>query len=88
MNPCITCPHCRGEGKVPIGEEWAAMLAVLRAADRELTGAELGRLAGIANTTACNRLADMERRGLVTSYRLGRKRFWRATTQETPDARS
>ncbi len=74
----ITCPHCQGHGVLPLTGVYADTLALLRGQRGEVTGAEVGRLAGCSNEAACNRLAALEKHGLATSRRYGRKRLYKA----------
>jgi hypothetical protein len=74
----VTCRHCRGAGTVPLTGEYADTYARLASLGREATGAELARLVGIKPTAMNNRLAALERLGLASSRRFGRKRFFTA----------
>lgn len=74
---CTTCPYCRGEGIVVLtGEYWKTYHALIAAG--ETWGASLARTLGCAPTAANNRLAALERKGLATSRRWGRRRLYRA----------
>lgn len=75
--PTKRCPKCNGVGWVDMPGAYGHTLDVLRAAGKPVTAAELcGSLS--ANATAVNnRLATLERLGLVTSERDGRKRLFR-----------
>lgn len=75
--PTVPCGCCRGTGRVPLGDEYAATLAAL-ARLGEASGADMGRALGIKFTAANNRLAALEKHGLAVSRRAGRKRLFRA----------
>jgi DNA-binding MarR family transcriptional regulator len=73
----VRCPHCRGSGRVALtGEYLTTFLRLVKVG--ETTGAELGPLMGIKPTAMNNRLARLEKHGLATSRRWGRKRLFRA----------
>lgn len=57
---------------------YAETLDHLRCIDDEVSGAELGRLMDCEPTAMNNRLAALERMGLATSRRFGRKRLFAA----------
>ena len=75
----IPCGCCRGTGRIPLTGRYAETLALLRKQKREVSGAELARLAGIRGEAMCNRLVPLERHGLATSRRDGVRRMWKAT---------
>ena len=73
------CPYCRGSGVVPIGDEYFATYIALTAAG-EIHAAELAKRMSepCSNEAMCNRLAQLEKKGLATSRRVGRKRMYTA----------
>jgi hypothetical protein len=75
----IRCGHCGGRGTVPLSDEYAATLGHLRLCHRDVSGAEMGRLMGVAATAMNNRLAKLEEFGLATSRVSGRQRLYTAT---------
>lgn len=77
MTRHVRCGHCGGTGLLPLTGVCADTLTLLRAAG-EATGADLARLDGCKATAMNNRLAVLERHGLATSRRYGRKRLYRA----------
>jgi DNA-binding transcriptional ArsR family regulator len=77
----VVCPCCRGQGSVELAGEHALTLDALRGLGREIHGAELARLMGTKGPAMNNRLAHLERLGLASSRRSGRKRLYR--TKET-----
>lgn len=81
--PLIPCECCRGTGVRELTGEYAATLARLRELGGERTGAELARLMGVKATAMNNRLAALERLGLVTSRRWGRKRLFTTKAQRS-----
>lgn len=74
-----SCPYCRGTGSVPIGEEYFATYIALSMAG-EIHAAELAKRMSVpcSNEAMCNRLVMLEKKGLATSRRLGRKRLYTA----------
>lgn len=77
----VTCPCCCGAGVVELTGVFADTLAFVRGLARETTGAELGRLLGIERTAANNRLAALEKKGLLASRRHGRRRLYRVAKE-------
>ena len=73
----LPCSHCQGSGLVELTGEYLTTLLRVRDLGREVTGAELGRLMGVKGPAMNNRLARLERLGLVTSRRQGKRRFFR-----------
>ena len=73
------CPYCRGSGAVPIGDEYFATYIALSMAG-EIHGAELAKRMSVPcrATAMSNRLAMLEKKGLATSRRVGRKRMYTA----------
>jgi biotin operon repressor len=73
------CPTCKGIGAVELtgayGDTLAAILALGKGA--ETTGVELARTLGVAATAVNNRLAAIERLGLLVSRRDGCRRLYR-----------
>lgn len=80
-SPSVLCPCCKGTGRVEMNGVIADTLALLRRQDGEVTGAALARADGCKPTAMNNRLAYLERRGLVTSRRYGRERLYRAAAE-------
>jgi DNA-binding transcriptional ArsR family regulator len=80
-SPSAVCPCCKGTGRVEMSGVIADTLALLRRQGGEVTGAALARLDGCKPTAMNNRLAYLERRGLVTSRRYGRVRLYRAAAE-------
>lgn len=81
----VACSWCAGTGRVELTGEYRATLDRLAALGREVSGAELGRLMGVAPTAMSNRLDRLEDHGLVTSRRHGRKRLFRAKRPAEPE---
>lgn len=79
MKAYITCGLCGGKGRIELTGEYHETLCMLRREREEITGAALGRKAGIAPTAMCNRLVALEKHGLAVGRWFGRKRLWRAT---------
>lgn len=73
----LRCPHCAGKGTIELTGIYAETLTLLRQQRREVSGADLARVAGCKATAMCNRLAALERHGLAVSRRYGRKRLFR-----------
>jgi uncharacterized membrane protein len=73
----VRCPHCRGSGQVPLTGVHAETLALLNRQRREASGADLARKGGCSGPAMCNRLAALERLGLVVSRRYGHLRLYR-----------
>lgn len=73
------CPYCRGSGVVPIGDEYFATYIALTKVG-EIHAAELARRMSepCSNEAMCNRLVMLEKKGLATSRRVGRKRLYTA----------
>ena len=71
------CSCCNGTGRVLLTGVYAETLALLRHQDGEVTGADLARLIGCKKTAMNNRLAALEKHGLATSRRWGRKRLYK-----------
>ena len=74
----VCCGQCAGTGRVALTGEYLATLIELAKQPGELSGADLARKMGVKNEAMCNRLAALEKHGLVTSRRHGRKRLFRA----------
>lgn len=74
-----TCPYCNGEGTIHLTANQKETLSLFRRG-RRLTGADVGRALGIKATNANNRLAELERFGLLESKREGRRRYFRKAT--------
>ena len=81
--PFVRCNYCDGTGVVKLTGVWADTLALLRQHGREVAGADLARVAKCQATAMCNRLVALERLGLATSRRYGRKRLFRPI--DTPE---
>lgn len=78
MSGTIPCSHCRGSGRVALSGIYADTLDLLHCRlGKEVTGADLARVAGCQATAMNNRLAWLERHGLATSRRYGRLRLYR-----------
>ena len=75
------CPRCGGSGEVEFNGVHADTLALLRKQRREVSGAELARLAGCKQTAMNNRLAYLEELGFAVSRRYGRERLFQAVIQ-------
>lgn len=73
----VCCPHCKGTGRREVTGIYAKTLELLRRQGGERTGADLARLDGCKAPAMNNRLAGLERYGLVTSRRFGRLRLYR-----------
>ena len=71
------CPHCNGSGLVEVTGVYAETFILLRSSATRVTGAELAKRAGCKATAMNNRLAMLEKFGLCSSVRWGRKRFYR-----------
>jgi len=76
-NILITCGHCGGTGKRELTGIVADTLSLLVGLGAEKTGAELAKLDKCKATAMNNRLAALERMGLITSRRYGRKRLYK-----------
>lgn len=74
----VACSQCGGCGQTELIGEYSLTLAQLRAIRGEATAADMARAAGIKATAMSNRLAALERFGLVTSRRWGKKRLYQA----------
>jgi hypothetical protein len=72
----VPCGHCKGCGRIELSGEYLATFERLRSLGTEATGAELGPLMGVQATAMNNRLAALERLGLVASRRHGRMRLF------------
>lgn len=83
------CPHCRGSGKVPIGDEYFATYIALSAAG-EIHAAELAKRMSVpcSGEAMCNRLVQLERKGLAKSRLSGRKRLYTAVKISTDRKRA
>lgn len=79
MNVDRCCPYCDGTGRIPIGSEYAATLALLRGRKRPIHGAALAKLAGCSGEAMCNRLRALESLGLAKGERDGRRVLWSIT---------
>jgi len=75
----VFCQHCSGTGRREVTGIYAETLALLRRQKQEVTGADLAAIDGCKATAMNNRLASLERLGLATSRRFGRKRLYKAT---------
>lgn len=73
----IPCPFCKGAACVPLADEYLATLRKLAAMGGERSGAEMGRAMKVKPTAMSNRLAGLERHGLVTSRVSGRRRLFK-----------
>lgn len=76
------CPCCRGSGQVALTGVYLDTLTLLAKQGKEMTGAELSRLAGCKETTMNQRLDQLERKGLLVSRTYGRKRLFRVADRE------
>ncbi len=74
----IRCHLCHGSGKVVLTGEYLSTFLALAQQKTEVTGAALARTLSVRPTAMNNRLAVLERHGLATSRRCGRKRLYRA----------
>ena len=63
----VTCPICSGCGQRPLTHTERVTLAEVPRIAWSSTGAIRERLGNIKNPALCNRLADLERLGLVKS---------------------
>ncbi len=78
MTVTIRCHLCNGTGHALLTGECLTTLIALAERTGETTGAELAKSMGVKATAMNNRLAALERHGLVTSRRWGRKRLYKA----------
>jgi DNA-binding MarR family transcriptional regulator len=77
MEVTFTCPWCKGCGRVVLhGEHLTTFLEL--ATVGEPNGADLGKRMKVPATAMNNRLATLEKHGLATSRRWGRKRLFKA----------
>jgi Mn-dependent DtxR family transcriptional regulator len=74
----IHCPHCRGTGRVDLTGVYLDTFIALAESGGETTGAKLSRQMGAKPSAVNNRLAALERHGIVTSRRWGRERLFKA----------
>lgn len=72
----VPCKCCRGTGSVEFTGVYADTLALLHKHGKEVTGAELGREAGVKGEAMCNRLARLEELGFAKSRTYGRERLY------------
>jgi DNA-binding transcriptional ArsR family regulator len=86
MKISIPCKRCFGSGHTPVTGIYYDTLMLCRDVDlgkiiewesREMTAAELAKVAKCKPTAMSNRLANLERMGLMTSRRCGVRRFYR-----------
>lgn len=77
----VPCPMCEGCGRIELTGEYRETFEVLRAMGREANGVELAALMGVKPTAMNNRLASLERHGLVTSRRYGRRRLFKVVAK-------
>ena len=71
----ITCPHCNGSGATVLASVYERTLKLL-CRKGKATGSELSRIDECKATAMNNRLAALERHGLVTSHWEGRRRIY------------
>lgn len=76
----IRCHLCKGTGLAVLTGEYLDTFLKLAEATQEMSGADMARLMGVPPTAMNNRLVALERHGLATSRRYGRKRLFRAAT--------
>lgn len=79
-NVKVPCSCCRGTGCVELTGEYLVTYRKLLEVG-EQTGAALAAMLGTKPTAMNNRLAALERLGLATSRRWGRKRLFTALPQ-------
>ncbi len=77
--PHHRCPCCRGTGRVQLTGVYADTWHLLHSNPGGISGAALAHAAGCRATAMNNRLAALERHGLATSRRDGRRRLFCAT---------
>lgn len=75
--PFVRCPHCNGNGVVPLTGVYAETLDLLFS-NPGLNGAQLARLAGCKETAMNNRLKALERHGVAKGRQHGRQIIWRS----------
>ncbi len=72
----VPCTRCKGCGTVELNGVYADTLKAL-AKSGETWAAALSRVMGCEATAMNSRLEQMEMKGLVTSRRYGRRRFFK-----------
>ena len=77
IGPMVRCPCCSGNGVIELTGVYLETLVLLRQQDEEVTAADLSKRDGCNATAMNNRLAALERLGLATSRRYGRKRLFK-----------
>lgn len=78
----VPCSHCAGEGWVVLTGVYADTLTLLKKQRKEVSGAELARIAKVNSTAMNNRLCALEGYGFASGRRYGAVRMWKAT--DTP----
>ena len=74
----VECGCCRGRGCVELSDEYRKTYDAIRRLGGEWTGAALARqMTGVTGPAMNNRLAVIERHGLLVSRRDGRKRLYK-----------
>ena len=82
MKVTISCHRCAGTGRLVLTGEYLTTLIKLAALRREVTGAELGVIMGVAGTAMNNRLSVLEKHGLATKRQWGRKVLYQSKNRE------
>lgn len=75
----VECGHCKGTGRMELTGEYLTTFIELAKLGGEATGAELGRTMGVKGPAMNNRLAILEKHGLLQSRRWGRKRLYKVS---------
>ena len=76
QKPTVPCRYCGGSGRIELTGRYRETLELI-GVNEEVTGASLARRDGCQATAMNNRLAALERFGLLVSKLFGRERRYR-----------